>query len=267
MIDKLTSKGKSYFNIKANNNSNEKNMELNIISELNNKTNFDYSLLINEIKKNNKSLLAPIDTNKKGLFMKRLFLTDKQKQIIKKNISCSQKDFSSICKYDEFPIKMKLPKKLNDSEKSISLLSLFNLPKVKLRNKFNIRQKVVKNNNFSLNLHKKKTLETSYNPKKKNFFSVRNFMNEKFYSDIENKYNYLIKTKYFRNDPAIKQEIIQAKKVGIFWNRFFDYCGHIIHFRRYQTLRKILTRNKGKKYLNLLKSNSVNLPNFKKKLL
>lgn len=266
MIDKLSPKGKNYFSLKANNN-NEKNIELNSLSEINNKSNIDYSFLINKIIRNNKSLLEPIENNKKGLFMKRLFLTDKQKQIIKKNKSCGQKDFTNIYKYEEFPIKIKLPKKINDSEKSISLSSLFNLPKVKLRNKLNIRQKVVKNNNFSLNLHKKKTLDISYNPKIKNFFSVKNFMKEKFYSDIENKYDHLIKTKYFRNDPAIKQEIIKAKKVGIFWNRFFEYCGPIIKVKRYQALRKILTRNKIKKDSNLFKSHSVNNPNVKKQLL
>lgn len=264
MIGNFASKGKSDFKIKVNNNNDEKNTELNIISDLNNKSTFETSFLINEIKRNNKSLLTPIEINKKGLYIKRLFLSDIKKQIIKKNLAFSRKKVTNICKLDDFPKKKKLPEKINDSEKSISISSLFNLPKVKLRNKFNIRQKVIKNNNFSLNLHKKKALEVSYNPKIKDFFSVKNFMNDKFYSDTENKYNYLIKTKYFRNDPAIKQEIIKAKKVGIFWKRFFEYCGPIILLKRYETLREILGRNIGNKKSILLKSNSVNFSNARK---
>jgi len=232
------------------------NIELKINSELNNKLSLECSYLINEIKRKNKTLLAPLNTNKKRLFIKKSIISEKHKNLISKNSSNNPNEISNFNRFEQFSSKINLPKMLDNSSKSISLTSLFNLPKVKTRNRINIRQKVVKNNNFSINLHKKQAFEQRYD-KKDNFFGIHNFMKEKFYSDVESKCKSEIKTKYFRNDSAIKDEIIAVKKFGVFWSRFIDYCQPIIKYKEYQLSKKYSNKNSDIKEMKLIKSSSM----------
>ena len=246
-------------NIMLNNNMINKpnnNIELNINSELNNKLSLECSYLINEIKRKNKTLLAPLTTNKKRLFIKKSIISEKHKNLISKNSSYKQNEISNLKRFQQYSSQIGLPKMLDTSSKSISLTSLFNLPKVKKRNRININQKVIKNNNLSINLHKKKDFEQRYN-KKSNFFGINNFMKENFYSDVESKCKSQIKTKYFRNDSAIKDEIIAVKKFGVFWNRFIDYCQPIIKFKKYQLLRKYSHPNSNSNKIKLIYSSSM----------
>ena len=195
-----------------------------------------------------------MDNNKKRLFIKKSILSNKPKNLILKNSSNYLNEFSNLNKFEQ--ISSKMPKMLNKSSKNISVSSLFNLPKVKNRNKINLRERVIKSNNFSINLHKKKSIEERCD-KKKDFFGIHNFMKENFYSDIENKCKNQIKTKYFRNDSSIKNEIIAVKKFGVFWNRFIEYCEPIINYKKYQLLRKFSNENSGIKKLKIIRSNSV----------
>ena len=61
-----------------------------------------------------------------------------------------------------------MPNKVNNINKSISLSSLINLPKVRFRNRINIRQKLIKNkNNCRIELLSKKESEKNNNPRPK----------------------------------------------------------------------------------------------------
>ena len=78
-------------------------------------------------------------------------------------------------------------------------------------------------------------------------------MKENFYSDIQNKFDEKIKTKYFRNDSAIKNEIITMKKIGAFWSKFFQYCSPIIRLQKIH----LMKRNIPIKYNNINRSKSM----------
>lgn len=236
---------------------NPNNNEFNLNSEStnnNNKISIECSYLINEIKRKNNSLL-PIQNYKKRLHGKNTSLF----RDISKNLPNNKSHiYSKLEQYSS-----KLPQMVNNTNKSISLTSLFNIPKEKSRNRFNINLKVIKNNNLSLNLHKKKNIVEKFN-NRRNYFGISNFMKENFYSDLEKRYNNQIKTRYFRNDSAIKNEIIAVKKFGIFWNKFIDYCEPIIKFKKYQLFRINSNKKNDIKKLNIIKSNSVS--NFVKKI-
>ena len=197
------------------------NIELKLSSELNNKLSLECSYLINEIKRKNKTILIPLQPEQKRLNLKKLIIS----------------------------------KKLDNSSKSLSSSSLFNLPKVKTRNKININQKVVKNNNFSLDLHKKIFDDKKFRINRK-FFGIQYYMKDKYYSDIENDLKSKIQTKYFRNDSTVKKEIIAIKKFESFWKKMINYCEPIIIYKKYQLLKKNSEKNNGVRRIKIIKSNS-----------
>ena len=194
---------------------NQNNYELNMNFELNNKISNECSNLINEIKRKNKILLSPIQTDKKGLYIKKSILLGKNNNLNTRSSINNKNDISTLSNLNRFErncSKIIFRDMINITPKSISVNSLFNLPKIKSRNNIGLSQRIIKNNNFSLNLHKKNYTEERYN-KKNNIFGIKHFMKENFYSDVEKKYKNQIKTKYFRNDFVIKNEIITIKKI------------------------------------------------------
>ena len=264
MDDKITPKGKnnSYTFITSCKNSNSVDLKSN--TDLNNKLTLECSYLMNQIKSKKPLKLNSIQSDKKRIFTKKLFIMKTKKTSSVKNLSNQSKEIPNLNKIEDISSKDPIRQNKLNSEKSISLKSLFNLPKLKSRNKFNINQHVIKNNNFSLNLHKKKTFEQEYNPKNKDFFSVDKFMKENYYSDVENKFNNQIKTIYFRKGSEIKKEIIAVKKFQIFWNRFLEYSAPIIYFKKYQALRKYsLNKNTKLNKVKIVNSNSafINIKN------
>ena len=238
---------------------NQNNYELNMNFELNNKISNECSNLINEIKRKNKVLLSPIQTDKKGLYIKKSILLGKNNNLNTRSSINNKNDISTLSNLNRFErncSKIIFRDMINITPKSISVNSLFNLPKIKSRNNIGLSQRIIKNNNFSLNLHKKNYTEERYN-KKNNIFGIKHFMKENFYSDVEKKYKNQIKTKYFRNDSVIKNEIITIKKIGIFWNRFIEYCEPIIKFKKYQLFRKNSDRKFDIKKIKIIKSSPV----------
>lgn len=258
MNDTSPMKEKKIFKINIVNKRSINNSQLNMFSDENNKISLECSYLMNEIKRKNKLFLASIKTGKNinKLNIKKSFNSEQVNNNYLKKLFNKSKEVNKN-KERDFPYKINMTCKKNNLNKSISLTSLINLPKVKTRNKINIRQKIIKNNNFGLNFHKKNTIVKGFNPKQKNPFSLKKFMKENFYSDIENKYSEQIKTKYFRNDPAIKKEIITLKKVGAFWRKFAEYCGPIIRVQRYQLMRKYLFRRLDNNKLKLNRASSM----------
>ena len=220
---------KNLSSISFNNIENKRNnIELKLSSELNNKLSLECSYLINEIKRKNKTILIPLQPEQKRLNLKR---------------------------FEQLSDKIAKPKILDNSSKSLSSSSLFNLPKVKTRNKININQKVVKNNNFSLDLHKKIFDDKKYRINRK-FFGIQYYMKDKYYSDIENDLKSKIQTKYFRNDSTVKKEIIAIKKFESFWKKMINYCEPIIIYKKYQLLKKNSEKNNGVRRIKMIKSNS-----------
>lgn len=245
------------YNTDVTNNQNK--FELNLNTELNNKISLECSYLINEIKRKKKPFLFPIKNDLTKLNIHKPILSRNNKNtLITKSSTYSKSEISNLSnlnRFEEYTKNISLPKQL-DNNKSISLTSLFNLPKIKLRNRVNISQRVIKNNYFSINLHKKKDMFEKSN-QKNNILGLNNFMKEKFYSDVEKVCKNQIKTKYFRNDPVIKNEIIAIKKFGVFWNRFIEYCQPIVKFKKYQLLRNHLYNDKNIKNLGIERSKSV----------
>lgn len=257
MNDTSPLKEKKLFKLSISNKRNINKSQSNLFSDEKNKLSLECSYLINEIKRKNKLFLASIQTKKNinKLLIRKSFNSEQVNSKYFKKLFSKLKERNN--KANDFSYKKNMSNKKNNLNKSISLTSLINLPKVKIRKKINIRQKIIKSNNFGLNFHKKNIIEKGFNPKQKNLFSLKKYMKENFYSDIENKYSEQIKTKYFRNDPAIKKEIITLRKVGAFWTKFAEYCGPIIRVQRYQLMRKYLFTKLDNNNLKLNRASSM----------
>ena len=118
-----------------------------------------------------------------------------------------------------------------------------------------MKEKLIKNNiNRRIKLISKKEPEKNNNPKPKKAFSLKKYMKEYFYSDIQNKFDEKIKTKYFRNDSAIKNEIITMKKIGAFWSKFFLYCAPIIRLQKIHLMKRNIQSKFDK---NIKRANSM----------
>lgn len=237
MYDYLTPKEKSIYSANTSNSNNLRSLDY---SNFNNDY-FHNKIFIEspQINQRKNYLLNYIDINKNKL------LLPKQKRIIRiiyKNNSLNELRIKNMSKVWDSPSKLVLPK-LKNLKANVSLSSLFKMPKPKTLNKNNIYQRAIKNINFSLNLHKHKSAD-EHLYKKRNILGVDKFMKENYYSDIENKYKDLVKTKYFRNDSKIKNEIISIKKFGAFWNKFIEYCSPIILLKKYHYQRKYLNESK-----------------------
>ena len=247
---------KNLSSISFNNIENKRNnIELKLSSELNNKLSLECSYLINEIKRKNKTILIPLQPEQKRLNLKKLIISKKNENLISKYSTINQNQLSNLKRFEQLSDKIAKPKILDNSSKSLSSSSLFNLPKVKTRNKININQKVVKNNNFSLDLHKKIFDDKKYRINRK-FFGIQYYMKDKYYSDIENDLKSKIQTKYFRNDSTVKKEIIAIKKFESFWKKMINYCEPIIIYKKYQLLKKNSEKNNGVRRIKIIKSNS-----------
>jgi hypothetical protein len=136
---------KNLSSISFNNIENKRNnIELKLSSELNNKLCLECSYLINEIKRKNKTILIPLQPEQKRLNLKKLIISKKNENLISKYSTINQNQLSNLKRFEQLSDKIAKPKILDNSSKSLSSSSLFNLPKVKTRNKININQKVVK---------------------------------------------------------------------------------------------------------------------------
>ena len=213
---------------------------------LNNKLALECSYLINEIKRKNSTLLLPLYITNNKVYLNNKLLSDKKchynykaniKKIISKNIQ-NKRYHKNLSEDNIFQKKTELHKNNN----SISLNSLYNLPKLKTKKKIYLNKNIkvlhsINYNSKSQNDDKvEKGTSVGGGPtnKSSNFLGIENFMKEKFYSDTENKLKNKIKTIYFRNDELIKQKIIFMKKFGIFWRGFIQYCTPIIKLKQYQ---------------------------------
>ena len=214
--------------------------------ELNNKLALECSYLINEIKRKNSTILLPLYITRKKVFLKNKLLSDKKchfnlksnfQKLISKKIQ-NKRYHRNLSEYNIFQKKTEIDK----TNKGISLNLLYNLPKIKPKNKNCLNKNIYSRNSISYSSKSQNndmivgSDENGVSSAKKsnNFLGIENFMKEKFYSDTENKLKSKIKTKYFRNDEIIKQKIIFLKKFGIFWRSFIQYCAPIIKLKKYQ---------------------------------
>ena len=93
------------------------------------------------------------------------------------------------------------------------------------------------------------------------YSDLDSYMKEKFYSDIEKKYNHKLKDYAFIHDHSIKEKIIKMRKVGIFWNRVLEYSSPIIYGQKYKYQRLGMIYRKKLKFSKQNK-NDVILPIF-----
>ena len=231
--------------------------------EINNRLALQCSSLINEIKRKNSALLLPLYINNKKIYIqnklsKNKFFYSDYKSNIKKLISRNDNKRYLSKNYSTDNINSKEIKSVNN----ISLGSLYNLPKLKSKDRI-LHAKGYSFHNYILNKKpQQEELRRHIKSKNSNILGIENFMKEKFYSDTENKLKQIIKTKYFRNDIMIKDKIIFLKKFGVFWRRFIQYCSPIINSKKYQLdyNNKIANNNfiNSQNNNNIKKNNSLN---------
>ena len=215
--------------------------------EYNNKLALECSYLINEIKRKNTSLLLPIYITDKKIYLKDKLLSNKKshtylkrknsiKKLMTRNIHnniLSKNISGENIRIRKHPIIQK-----DNIYNKVPLTSLYNLPKIRCKDKIHRIKSVVINNNNNNDNPTTQTDNTSGgkkdNKKSNDFLGIENIMRDKFYADTENKLKNKIKTKYFRNDGTIKKEIIFMKKFGIFWKGFIQHCSPIINLKKYK---------------------------------
>ena len=251
--------------------------------EYNNKLALECSYLINEIKRKNTSLLLPIYITDKKIYLKDKLLSNKKshtylkrknsiKKLMTRNIHnniLSKNISGENIRIRKHPIIQK-----DNIYNKVPLTSLYNLPKIRCKDKIRRIKSVIINNNNNINDNPTTQTDNTSGVKKDNkksndFLGIENIMRDKFYADTENKLKNKIKTKYFRNDGTIKKEIIFMKKFGIFWKGFIQYCSPIINLKKY----KIDYKNKENNiniidgYINKDKDNQNNNSSKKNKAL
>ena len=89
-------------------------------------------------------------------------------------------------------------------------------------------------------------LSNQSNIKKKVFSNLYASLKDKYYIDIEKKYDHKLDVRLFPSDHSIKDKIIHMKKVSIFWNSVFKYCIPIINDKKYKIQHKFIKLNKSK---------------------
>ena len=235
MNDTTPMKQKKLFKMCSEYKRNLNSNKLILNSESKNKASLECSYLLNEINLKNRLLLSSIKTKKNKICIKKSFISNRNKHL--KKLFKISKELTTN-KEEEPTHKIDMASKTSNLNKSISLSSLINLPKIKIRNGMNIRQKLIKKKNFGKYFVGKTNLENNRNQKKNKAFSLKKFMKENFYSDVQNKFNDKIKTIYFRNDSTIKHEIMTMKKIGTFWSKFIQYCSPIIRLQKIKLMKR-----------------------------
>jgi hypothetical protein len=123
-------------------------------------------------------------------------------------------------------------------------------------NYFNLRYSNETNKNNSIELNQSNQSNGS-KTKKKIFSNLMASLKDKYYADVEKRYNHKLDERLFPSDHSIKDKIIYMKKVGIFWNSVFKYCVPIINGRKYKLQHQHLEENKLKNLkLNTSQSHS-----------
>ena len=142
-------------------------------------------------------------------------------------------------------------KSFNDSITSIYNESFNNYINFRYINEIN-------NNNMEFNQSNQshQSHQGNQNKNKKNIFSnLYSTLKDKYYIDVEKRYNHKLDARLFPSDHSMKDKIIHMKKVSIFWNSVFKYCVPIINGRKYK-LQHMLSEQKKIKDLNLNQSHS-----------
>ena len=94
--------------------------------------------------------------------------------------------------------------------------------------------------------------------KRKPFSNLYASLKDKYYIDVEKKYNHKLDAKLFPSDHSMKDKIIYMKKVSIFWNSVFKYCVPIINGQKYKLQHMISSENKLKDLNSNLKQSNSN---------
>ena len=128
-----------------------------------------------------------------------------------------------------------------------------NISIIKIINKYS-----QKNNSMDMKNIKKDLDDDS---KDKKFKNLKNFMKNKYYEDVDKKFEKKLKSNDFV-DFRVKDKIIEIGRVGVFWKGVFDFCYPMIFSERYKTLQKKFANTNLSK-LNFNKSVKYKLINQK----
>ena len=253
----------------------------------------DFDINLSRIKRRNK-----IDI--------KLFNTEKENNTIypRENKKISLKHFSKINNIRKINInKSPNEKTVNNNKNFISLSDLYIMPNYKtksvnffayprndlllLKERKNqlIKNKYKKNHDFNFKtINTNKELQLMKNEEIKNkiknnilhkkmktidqFANLSNFMRDRFYSDIENKYNHQFRNKAFFYDISVKHKIIQLSQIKAFWGGMSDYTNPILCTKRVRYLSKLIEDKKNLrekkdesiKKNNIDNSNNVSIP-------
>ena len=117
---------------------------------------------------------------------------------------------------------------------------------------------IITNPNFDSQISNIKANSTNYNisfnnisknkskikNKKDKYSNLEFFLKNKFYSDIQDKFNKQFKGKRFTHDNSVKDKLIQIHQVCDFFGGFLDYTNPILSTKRFQYVTKLIDDRK-----------------------
>lgn len=94
------------------------------------------------------------------------------------------------------------------------------------------------------------TINNKLKRKKDNYSNLEFFLKNRFYNDIEEKFNRKFQGKKFDHDNSIKDKIIQLNQVRTFWGGFLEYTNPILITKRFQYISKLIEDRKKIREIN-----------------
>ena len=105
----------------------------------------------------------------------------------------------------------------------------------------------IKANSTNYNISFNNISKNKINNKRDEYSNLEFFLKNKFYSDIQEKFNKQFKGKKFTHDNSVKDKLIQIHQVCEFFGGFLDYTNPILSTKRYQYVTKLIDYRKKNK--------------------
>ena len=91
--------------------------------------------------------------------------------------------------------------------------------------------------------------------RKEKYSNLELFLKNRFYSDIEEKFNRKFQGKKFDYDNSLRDKIIQLNQVNTFWGGFCEYVNPILITKKFHYLSKVLEEQKKFRQINKINGN------------
>ena len=154
--------------------------------------------------------------------------------------------------------------KMSEEQNNTNILSNNNLDNIdsQIINKtYSINNNLSLNSNYNNN--NKISKISTQKQKHDKYSNLAFFLKNRFYSDIEEKFNKQFKGKKFSHDNSVKDKIIGLNQVSEFWGGVFDYTNPLLCTKRFQCITKLIADRKKIRDMDKIKGYLNNKKTYK----